>query len=159
MATKATLNLRSIIKRIQRAVKETHSRTELKVIGNEAAKIIRRRTRLGYGVSRNFAERHRLRPLSAAYVEYRKSFGSLSSFTTSKRSNLTLTGDMLDELGPTTITNQSVTLGFENTFSKQKAKWVTEGGRPFLFMSRLETKQLVRFTDKKLSEAVKAERL
>lgn len=148
-------DLKGIIKRIRSTIGGQFGHRSLKILGEKAAEIVRRRTRLGYGVRRNLAKRFRLSPLSPRYVEKRRhDRAMLSKFTRPGRSNLTLTGEMLDDLGPVKTRLKSVVLGFQSGSAREKAEHVS-GRRPFLAMSKLEVKQLRRFKDKELSNALR----
>lgn len=121
-------------------------------IAEEAIRIIRKRTKLGYESTGQESEKEKLYPLSESYKKQRKRTGTHSSTTISK-SNLTLTGEMLDSI-KYFVTDQVVNIGFDSgSFAEDKATWVTKGSknfsggsytnaRPFLNLSKSEVKQL-----------------
>jgi hypothetical protein len=157
-----TIDIRNIINKIKKTIGGLFGEESLSLLGQEAATIIRRRTRLGYGVRKPGGERFRLRALSGRYVAFRSvNADKLSEFTKPGRSNLTMTGAMLDDLEPTKVNarRQSVILGFKSRSSEDKAGWVTFAGRPFNVMSRLEINQLVRFKEKRLAELLRKNQL
>lgn len=106
---------------------------------------LRIRTRLGYGVDVPGGQKSKLKPLSTKYIEYRKLFKGLSSEAQVKRSNLTLTGSMLDGLAVTSIGTNSITIeptgsdkfGVSN---QSKAAYQQKQGRNFLSLSKQEIK-------------------
>lgn len=108
----------------------------------EIPRIIKVRTRLGKGLLGD------LSPLSEGYIKYRQSLLGgltnkahknsspstntdwLSGETTPNKSNLTLTGEMLNSI----VGEQSgyrFTFTFSNQASNDKARWADEKGRPF----------------------------
>ena len=123
-------------------------------IAEEAVITIRNRTRAGRGISGNGTEK--LKPLSEPYVKHRKKFKGLSSKTTPKKSNLTYTGEMLDDLTYKYLKNdkvfKEVEISIYEAYSKKKAQWVTEGGRPFLGLSDNEKRFITRKLVKKVEE-------
>lgn len=152
-------DLRKIIKKIKSTIGSQFGPEALKILGEKAAEIIRRRTRLGYGVRRNFGDRHRLSPLSPRYISERQEHSrELSRFTRPGKSNLTRTGEMLDDLQPIKVRLQSVIIGFRLDAAQEKADFVS-GRRPFIQMSKLEVKQLRRFKENDLAKALKAKGL
>lgn len=126
------------------------------LIGEAAIKIIKIRTRLGYGVNEPCGDKVRLAPFGEKaadpqaakkkYVKFRKNFSNLSSETTPGKSNLTLTGDMLDNM-TYKATRDGVTITFDGNDNKKKAQWAQEGSsnrpqRIFLNLSASEKKQI-----------------
>ena len=155
---------------INKAVDRVKSRQNMQKIVDEAAVIIRRRTLLGFGVPVDGRKRERLKKLSSSYIEQRKgqavyftsksgkvirvptsakfrSRMSLSTKTTPSKSNLTLTGQLLDSLkgtvtgfgrGVIKVTGQRDDGGTNEDI----ASFVDDNGRPFLHLSNNEIKQL-----------------
>ncbi len=157
--------IRELSIQIEAAGQKALSRSNTKKILDEAAKIVRRRTLLGFGVEENEGPRKRLKKLSASYKEQRRRLGKprkvstgekfrsklrLSPKTTPAKSNLTLTGQLLDSIrarvtGPgkgfLTPTGQRND-GFSN---EEIAAFVEEAGRDFMNLSNNEIKQLSDF--------------
>lgn len=103
----------------------------------EIPKIIRVRTRLGKGLD------GKLKPLSKAYIERRRKIEDLSPSTKANKSNLTLTGEMLDSIKA--IRNgYRVTVSFSNSDADKKAFYAREGGRPFFGLLQTEKNGLQR---------------
>lgn len=86
-------NLKKIMDELLRQAEES-----LNDLGNEAAQLIKKRTRLGYGVSEVGGTKEKLEPLSEPYKKQRK--GKISGPTTPAKSNLTYSGELLDDLQP-----------------------------------------------------------
>lgn len=155
------------------AANKVINRQNTKKILDEAATIIRRRTLLGFGVEENGGARRRLKKLSGSYIEQRQGravywtgkngkvrrvptsakFRSrlrLSTKTTPGKSNLTLSGQLLDSIKATVqgpgrgfiAPDGSRTDGFTN---QEIATFVEEAGREFLNLSNNEIKQLEQF--------------
>jgi len=125
-----------------------------------AADLIRKRTRLGYGVRGEGAERERLKALSPKYVDFRKKNPRLSEFTTAKRSNLTFTGQLLDSLkGRTTTRGIVVYLDPRRVGSKltnaQIKDYQEKQGRSFFYLSRTEIINVERVYRLKIIEELK----
>lgn len=159
---KAESQLQKIIAKLKKTIGGVFGADALEILGQEAAKIIQRRTRLGFGVAKMGSDRFKLRPLSGRYKVMRgERKDELSEFTQPNRSNLTFHGNMLDDLGVKKVNalKGSVLLGFKRKSSLDKAEWNTASGRPFNNLSRLEIKQLHRFKEKELEEALRKARL
>lgn len=139
---------------ITKAVEETMSQKLLQDIGDDFVEQIKIRTRLGNGLDKNEGEPSKLKPLSKDYVKYRKSKNDLSEFTKPSKSNLTLTGEMLDSL-EAKVTEDKITISFSNQFSKYKARWNEESGRSFLAISRVQIERLKNSLEKKITELLK----
>lgn len=128
---------------MQEVADDVSSSKAMEAMGEAASELIKKRTRLGYGVDEHGGSKKKLKKLSEPYKKTRKRNKSdLSGETTPARSNLTREGDMLNDLGPVSSSQGNVEVGFSNKDSEQKAEWVTEGGRPFNNLSKSEIKQL-----------------
>lgn len=165
MASKAIVSLGKITDRIKKSLGEAVSRKEMLILGDFTVDLIVKRTRLGYGVSRNMGVKKNLKPLSAKYKLYRKRFKNLSSRTTPGRSNLTLTNQMLESMDVTKSKDGSFTLsptGFRrDTFATnlEIAGYQEEMGRTFNRLSRLEFQQVIRFYRKRFGDLLKKRNL
>lgn len=143
------------LKALMDAVKDKlTSKDSMQELGDEAAQLIKKRTRLGYGLDKQGGVKQKLKPLSESYKRERKATGVASSTSPSK-SNLTNTGAMLDNIGAT-ASKGKVTIGFDDKFQEQKAEWVAEGGRPFNNLSEAELKQLRDKLEVKIKAELKA---
>ena len=161
---------------LKRAIAYLGDPANMKRYGQMAADMIRTRTRLGYGVEKDGAERSRLKPLSDKTIEARK--GNIAFFTspstgkpigfepderpklhehtTPSRSNLTRSGQLLDSVQVTKVEQGRVRVGpagdryndtplgrkAANLTNQEVAKFVTEGGRAFNHLSRIELKRI-----------------
>lgn len=162
MATNKT-NIKEVFENIRKRFDKVVQKS-LEPLGREAIRLIVVRTRLGYSVSRQGASRGRLKKLSPNYVKFRERFSRLSSLTTAKRSNLTLTGQMLDSMEIIKISNRNVVIGprgrrSDGTKNEDLARWVQKAGRPFLNISRTEQVQLIRFYRRTFGDLARSERL
>jgi len=125
-------------------------------VGETISAAIRRRTRAGYGCSSDDGSRERLAPLAPTTIEIRANFSDLSSETSPQKSNLTMTGRMLDELGWTS-TNKKTTILFTTQRSSIIAGYAHDGSRnrpkrPFLFLTKTEMRQAIRILQEKRDE-------
>lgn len=118
------------------------------MIGKEVSEQIKKRTRLGYGADKLNAQQTKLAKLSESYVQFRKgklafatnkdtgnvypytplSKPTLSADTSPTKSNLTLTGDMLDDITYESK-KDSVNITFRSKESMEKAAWAHEGSK------------------------------
>jgi hypothetical protein len=177
-----TKRFRDALNKLLPAIKSTD---QMRKYGEQAASMIKLRTRLGYGVGQDGGEKSSLKPLAKSTIEVRK--GNLAFFkspstgkpipykpdkngagnvqlhpeTRPSKSNLTRTGQLLDSEGVTAAGYGSVKVGpsGSRTDSKltnqQVAKYVTDGGRPFNHLSKVEIKRLQDAIKKQLREAIK----
>jgi hypothetical protein len=164
-------------KKVSRAVKEIKKPANMKKFGDEAAEIIRRRTRLGYGAKEN-AEREKLKPLSDSYKAQRagkiafatgphgvypykpEQKPNLHPHTTPTRSNLTNTGQMLDSLGSTKVKEGSVTVDVQGQrkdglSNKQVAEYVSLQGREFNNLTPKEQRQIEQIIEREIKKIVR----
>lgn len=139
---------RNFTKNLERAIRRTFGRNYFNNLGELILETILRRTRAGYGVSESGGSQSRLLPLSRDYVEHRRMFSGLSSYTSPKRSNLTYTGRMLNDLGfrPQGETRNQLgglMFSFRTTESTEKAEMVS-GRRPFLNLTAGDIRKITR---------------
>ena len=139
-----------------RVLRNLQTRDVMSEVGETISSAIRRRTRAGYGCSSDDGSRERLAPLMPATIEIRKNFRDLSSETSPQKSNLTMTGRMLDELG-WTATNKKTTILFTTQRSSIVAGYAHDGAtnrrkRPFLFLTKTEMRQAIRILEQKRDE-------
>jgi len=149
----------NIRKRFDRVIADS-----IEPMGREAIRLLVVRTRLGYGVSRQEGNRGKLKSLSPAYVQFRQRYRNLSPFTRPRRSNLTLTGQMLDSMQIIKASNRTVIIGpkgrrRDGENNEDIAKWVQKAGRPFLNISRTEQIQLIRFYRRTFGDLARNRRL
>ena len=167
-------SLRNVMSRIKQSTDQVASAKELIATGEYAVGLIVKRTRLGYGVDVQFGKKTKLKALSPKYKEFRKESPDLSSTTTVGKSNLTLSGQMLDSVkiirsqngrvafGPTgtrrALKSQFIA-GLEETSNLVIAGYQELQGRPFNRVSQLEFKQVLRFYRRQFGDLLKKRRL
>lgn len=140
-----------VVSKIQKAIKDAVKPSELRPLGQFVVETIVKRTRLGYGVRRNFGEKEKLKPLSKKYIEKRKNSRDLDNFARPKFSNLTFTGQMLNSVKVLKISPGRLVIGpfgdrREGRISNAKvAEYQEKQGRTFNRISRLEYQQALRF--------------
>jgi hypothetical protein len=110
--------------------------------GNEAVELIKKRTRLGYGVDKPRGTKTKLKKLNSDYVASRKR-NRPTGPTTPAKSNLTQSGDMLDDLEAKKQTSTRYEITFKRKESRDKAEWVSKD-RAFNNLSKSEIKQLAK---------------
>jgi hypothetical protein len=156
------LEFKKTAKLIEKTIKDGIDKKLLEPIAEEAIKIIVRRTRLGYGVSKHFGTKAKLKALSSKYVDIRSRFKNLDRSTTRpKKSNLTLTGQMLNSMAITKSKDGQIIIGptgnrnDTDATNEDIARWNSERGRKFNRISQLEFNQLLRFYRKTFGDLLK----
>lgn len=137
-------------------IKATVDKSLMDRIGSEVAQIVKTRTRKGFGVSANLAPQKRLKGISESYKKQRKRLatqGRLSSETTVNRSNLTKTGDMLDDITHTSTTN-TATIFIKSSRNRGKAERGAKE-RPFMNLSKSEANKITRIVEEELRKDIK----
>lgn len=143
---------------IQDGIKDALKQSNFQKFCEQAADMIRLRTRLGFGVSRPGGAREKLTALSTGYVKRRAAARDLSPDTTPRRSNLTFTGQMLDSLdGRATGEGRGVVSptgsragGLTN---RKVAEYVSEE-RPFLNLTDTETTRVTDAIRKSIIDSI-----
>lgn len=149
MKIKIDPKFKKISENLTRAVKESLGRGVLDGLAQGLAEDVKLQTRLGSAPPVMEGEKKKLAPLKSRTVkkrEYMQEAGKLSSDTTPKRSNLTMTGKMLDSLYGYSKDNKII-VEIGDTNRKEIAAYLHEGtpkmeARPFLNLSRLQIKRL-----------------
>jgi hypothetical protein len=144
---------KNLNKIMEELLKEATKGDSLKDLGDEAAFLIQKRTRLGYGAAEQGGSKQKLEPLSGPYKKQRKS--KISGPTTPAKSNLTLSGQMLDNIESFISEDGKVTVGFkEGSVAFDKAKWNSKL-RPFNFLTKAEIAQLRKKLEASLGEKLR----
>jgi hypothetical protein len=132
------------------------------ILGKEMVKTIRDRVRLGYGVSGDKQSKTKFLPLLPSTIASRKRMeakGLLLDGSNAKRSHLTMTGQMMDNLVYQKEPTKLVIL-FDDTFAEDKANYHHDGvrssqglrKRPFMFLTNMEFKAATRIIQKGLDD-------
>lgn len=150
------INYRGAIDDFEEFKKRATDKRVFKELGELARLILYRRVKSGYGVNKiptskdEKVDKAKLLQLSSPYIRYRErlksrgfKFGDFGK-PTSRLSNLTLTGQMLDSLKVSLSINGFV-LEISGTRSDGEsndniATWVQEQGRPFFALTDPEVK-------------------
>lgn len=130
-----------VLKELEKAIRDSIKSETLLKIAKDLPERIKVRTRLGYGVDETGGPRQKLKDTKASTKrrkEYKKRAGDLSDQTTPKRSNLTDTGELLDSLVAESPKDGELTIKSKGARNEKVARYVTEGGRPFLNLSKPE---------------------
>ena len=146
-----------------------HDKKFLIQIAEKIIDIIVKRTKSGKGVSDDKVEDPaliKLASLSSGYIEYRKKV-KLGSFGSPSKSNLTLTGQMLDSLIYKIVNNgilidvantkrkKAIGSGYVKQTNQEVAGYVSENGRPFLALSPGEQRIIIKFIDDYLTKELR----
>jgi hypothetical protein len=153
-------NIADFVARLNKSIEATTGPAEMKAIGGFLIEKIAIRTRLGYGVNDHLDEKSKLKSLSPKYQQFRKGYRYLHGMTTAKKSNLTLTGSMIDSLMIKSIGKNSIRIGptgkdRNGVSNSSKAYWQEKAGRVFLRLSRQEVKQARIFWMRTFSDLLK----
>lgn len=140
-------------KRLEAAIREVESPESMAAIGKDVAERIRKRTRLGRGVSETNGEASPLKPLSPKYKELRKET-KLSPQTSPGKSNLTRTGQLLDGLKVISTKIGIAIIGWSSQRNREVAANVS-GTRPFLNLSKPEMNAVVRMFRERIQNALR----
>jgi hypothetical protein len=141
-----------ISKIIESKIKKLVNKQLMEFIGERVKDIIRKRTKIGYGITSESKTRSvskKLKPLSSAYVKYRKKVGVKGEYGSPERSNLTNTGQMLDAIKVTAqqakvlVEIAETTRDEGNITNKEVAKYVSKD-RLFFGLTKQEYQLLVR---------------
>lgn len=167
MINRTQADIRVAFDKLRLITQKAVQASTIKPVAEEAINIIRRRTRLGYGANEDGGQRFTFKKLSPRYVHFRETKGKryLSEFAfPGSKSNLTFTGQMLDSMavikiekgrvfiGPTGTRTDKFSKGKEN---KQIAYWVSKQGRPFMYLTKPEISQVVRFYRKRFGDLIR----
>lgn len=132
---------------LKRSLSEIRTPEYMQKLGEFVAEKIRIRTRLGFGVENEDAEKKRMEGLKDSTISARERLrarGELHPQTTAKRSNLTATGQLLDSIKPKKVTPRTVTVGptgqrrGESLTNQKVAEGLFAQGRKFATLSRDE---------------------
>jgi len=138
-------DLNAFNKKIQKALDELVSPKELNKIGNFEAGLIKRRSRLGYGVPKDLSAKEKFKELRPKTVAARKR-KKLASETTPNKSNLTETGQLLNDL-VSKIEGRSTLIGHTKDRNKRIGAFHQTGGgslpqRRYLGLALEDLKQI-----------------
>lgn len=160
MAISVDIQIKNLMNRIRGSLKDATSVEQTRKLALEAIDLIVKRTRQGYGVRKNYAPRERLPTLSQRYIAFRRTFRRLSATTSSSKSNVTLTGELLESIG--IIKNSTIGARGIHKGGVPNAKlvgYLQQQGRYFLRVSDLEFKQLVRLYQKTFGDLLRKKKL
>jgi hypothetical protein len=142
------------IARIQKAIEESFNEAisvpAFRPHMQKAANLIRIRTRLGSGVKSVGGTKQALKPLADSTKENRKRLkiqGKLSSLTSPGKSNLTMTGQMLESLKGDAVSRGKGIIRLTGTrpegLSNEKLGEYVSEARPFMNLTKSELKEIV----------------
>ncbi len=140
-----------IIAKLNNAKKEVVA--EMTQVGDEAVELIKNRTRKGFGVEAQGGNKKKLKKLSDKYKKSRKKNKPKGHSATAGKSNLTHSGDMLEDLEAKKRGNK-VRIDLASKESADKAEWVSKD-RAFNNLSKSELKQLKQSLEKKIKKEAK----
>lgn len=138
-------DLKSFKAKIDKALDELVSPKVLKQVGNFEADLVKRRARLGYGVPQDGGNKEKFKELAPSTISARKK-KKLASETTAKKSNLTETGQLLNDL-VSKIEGRSTIIGHTKDRNKRIGAFHQTGGgnlpqRRYLGLAKEDIKQI-----------------
>ena len=145
----ADQDIKKVIKRLNKIREDMQG--DMLDVGEAAVELIKKRTRLGFGVAEKGGRKKRLDKLSEGYKKSRKRHKPTGP-TTASKSNLTRSGGMLDDLEAKEKSDGKIHIDFSSADSQDKAGWVSDD-RPFNNLSKAEIKQLEQQLDKAAKKA------
>jgi len=139
----ATITIDQLQKKLKKAAKALVKQADKyeALAAEESARLIKERTKRGFGVEKDGASKKKLKKLSPAYIKQRKREGLTA------KSRLGRTDEMLDNVKAKK--NKVVVDGQRN---KELAEIAEDTGRPFLHLSKPEKKKVTEFIKDKVRE-------
>lgn len=164
MAKPIRLQVRTIVKNIQDTVGRSLTPQEMRFLAMATLDSIVKRSRAGFGVERNFGVQRAFPALSKSYIEFRKRYKKLAKTTSPRKSNITLTGELLDSIGILRTNQGSLVIGATGTRSsgltnEKLVGYLARKDRYFLRLSNQEFKQFVQNYQKTLRSLLDRARL
>jgi hypothetical protein len=156
-------DLKSVFGKIKATLGTQAVKLNLRLLAREATSLIQKRTRLGYGVATERGERFRLASIAwtPRYTRFRKLHSDkLDETTTPKKSNLTLTGQMLRSIKVISMQGDNITIGPSGTrkeggTNREVADGNAKHGRVFMKLSKNEHNQMIRLARRGFSDLMK----
>ena len=152
-------DLKEIQPHIDKIISSIRHVSNLNKLGGEVADLIRGRTTAGYGCSKKGGNRQKLAPLKPNTIKIRR-VKNLDGLTKPNKSNLTESGDMLDNITHR-VSNNTVIILFADKDQARKAYFHNRGtkrmrARPFFNLTRAELRNVERQLQRARDEAIKA---
>ena len=126
-------------------------------VAEEAKDSVVKRTREGKGVQDTGDAPRRLRGLKDKTVKNRRGLkrkGQLSRNTSPRKSNLTASGEMLDDVEVLKSSRKSATIGFKKEKNRTKATNVQRQGRNFFDLSSDEVEDIVKSIESAIKKSI-----
>lgn len=164
MRTKTLASSNDAAKRIRSqfnaAIKAVKSERVSQKIADEMAETMQIRVQLGGSVKKTGASKSKFKNLKPKTVEKRKNFKGLSSRTSPKKSNVTMTGQLVDSIkGVATNGQVVITVGKnrkgESLTNDELIEYLEEGGRPFFYLSDKEIKKVTRLFQEAILDQIR----
>lgn len=157
--SKATNKLDKFFAKLSNAVKQDINKIAYPKVGKFTVDLIVKRTRLGFGVDANYKPKEKLKPLSERYIEHRSMFEGLDATTRPRKSNLTLTGQMLRSMDYSVKDDNLIIFPSgtrdDGITNEKIAEYNAKKGRIFNRVSQLEFNQIIRYYRKTFGDLLK----
>ena len=142
------VDLQRIAKKIKLKVSQYTSKPTMAAIAIEAIRLIKERTRKGFGVRRSGQSQYRFPALSQSYIEQRRRM-RLSPFTSAAKSNVTRTGRLVGGIRASIREGRAIIAptgnSREGTSNIKIAEYLLGQDRIFMNLSNTEIKKLKSF--------------
>jgi len=138
-------DLKKFQDKIDKALDQLTTGDSLKSIGAFEAELIKRRSRLGFGVPEDFGPKVKFEPLAPSTIKARKK-KQLAAETSVNKSNLTETGQLLNDI-VAKIKGRETIIGHTKDRNKKIGAFHQEGGgnlpqRRYLGLAKEDLKQI-----------------
>lgn len=151
------MNFKDLSKKLAKILDNVGEARQMDRVAKVAAKEVRDRTRDGYGVPKPLSKRERLKKLKETYQKRRQSLrkqGKLSSQTTPTKSNLTKSGEMIDNVDGRGSKNKAEVF-VKGKKNKDKAAQQSDAGRTFMNLSKKEAEKAVNIIKEDIEKDIK----
>jgi len=145
------------IKKMEAFLKNISSGKEMRLLGKRTITLIRNRTRNEYkGVAKAGGNKRTIKRVTDNYAKLRKKIkGKHPKAASGNKSNLTLTGAMLNKMTVISATKKNLLIGWRDRKNNDKASGQAEQGRPFLFIGRADFTAMHRQYEKRIEKLIK----
>lgn len=139
------MTLKQLQNKLSAIIKDSITTDLMREIVNTSAENVKTRTRRGFGVKKEGDRAEKLKGISESYKKQRrrlKKQGKLSSDTSPAKSNLTRSGEMVNNVKGKVESSTKGTILIDGDKNRNKAKYQAEEGRTFMNLSKAEIKDI-----------------
>jgi len=150
-------DIKKVNKNLKKVLFDITNKKQMKKLGNLTIGLVHDRVRnKGKGIARPEGNRRTLKKVTEKYALWRaKQDNKHSQAATGRKSNLTFTGDMLDDMQLVELDKNHFKIGYGNDENQDKSDHQHAQGRQFLYLGKSELKLLKDAYDKTVGKIVK----